>query len=254
LQFHQFDRNFHFLPSAMKAAAATIEVTLVTAMRLLIIEDERRTAAHLQKGLSENGFTADVAYNGSEGFELARAGDYALILLDIMLPQRDGWTILDELRRAGVMTPVLFLTARDRVEDRIKGLEMGADDYLVKPYSFSELLVRVRTILRRGPAMQEEVLRIADLEIDTRRYRVVRQGRNLQLTRREFLLLTCLARSAGEVVSRARIVGQVWDINFDTGTNIVEATIRRLRAKVDDPFEKPLIHNVRGIGYVLESR
>ena len=254
LQFHQFERSFHILPSVMKAAAAIIEVTFMTAMRLLIIEDERRTAAHLQKGLSENGFTADVAYDGFEGFELARTGDYALIVLDVMLPHRDGWTILDELRRAGVMTPVLFLTARDRVEDRIKGLEMGADDYLVKPYSFSELLARVRTILRRGPAMQEEVLQIADLEIDTRRYRVVRQGRNLQLTRREFLLLTCLARSAGEVVSRTRIVEQVWDINFDTGTDIVEATMRRLRAKVDDPFQKPLIHNVRGIGYVLESR
>jgi two-component system copper resistance phosphate regulon response regulator CusR len=238
----------------MKAAAATIEVTLVTAMRLLIIEDERRTAAHLQKGLSENGFTADVAHDGFEGFELARTGDYALIVLDVMLPHRDGWTILDELRRASVMTPVLFLTARDRVEDRIKGLEMGADGYLVKPYSFSELLARVRTILRRGPAMLEDVLRIADMEIDTRRYRVVRQGRTLQLTRREFLLLTCLARSVREVVSRTRIVEQVWDINFDTGTNIVEATMRRLRAKVDDPFEKPLIHNVRGIGYVLESR
>jgi two-component system copper resistance phosphate regulon response regulator CusR len=226
----------------------------MTAMRLLIIEDERRTAAHLQKGLSENGFTVDVAYDGFEGFELARTGDYALIVLDVMLPIRDGWTVFDELRREGIMTPVLFVTARDRVEDRVKGLEMGADDYLVKPYSFSELLARVRTVLRRGPAMQEQVLRIADLELDTRRFRVIRQGRNLQLTRREFLLLTCLARSAGEVVSRTRIVEQVWDINFDTGSNIVEATMRRLRAKVDDPFEKPLIHNVRGIGYVLESR
>jgi two-component system copper resistance phosphate regulon response regulator CusR len=195
-------------------------------MRLLIIEDERRTAAHLQKGPSENGFTVDLAYDGFEGLELARTGDYALIVLDPMLPQRGGWTILDELRRASVMTPVLFLTARDRVEDRIKGLEMGADDYLVKPYSFSELLARVRTVLRRGPAMQEEVLRIADLQIDPRRYRVIREGRTLQLTRREFLLLTCLARSAGEIVSRTRIVEQVWDINFDTGSNIVEATAR----------------------------
>jgi two-component system, OmpR family, copper resistance phosphate regulon response regulator CusR len=159
-------------------------------MRLLIIEDERRTAAHLQKGLSENSFTVDVVYDGFEGFELARSREYALIVLDVMLPHRDDWTILDELRRASVMTPVLFLTALDRVEDRIKGLEMGADDYLVKPYSFSELLARIGTILRRGPAMQEEVLRIADLQIDTRRYRVIRQARNLQLTRREFLLLS----------------------------------------------------------------
>src|SRR5260221_1140745 len=152
-------------------------------MRLLIIEDEKKTAAHLKKGLSENGFTVDVAYDGLEGSQLACAGAYALIVLDVMLPWQDGWAILGELRRASVMTPVLFLTARDRVEDRIKGLEMGADDYLVKPYSFSELLARVRTILRRGPAMQEEVLRIADLEIDTRRYTAVRQGLTLQLTR-----------------------------------------------------------------------
>jgi two-component system copper resistance phosphate regulon response regulator CusR len=223
-------------------------------VRVLIIEDERKTAEHLRKGLSEHGFVVDVAYDGVEGFQLARAGAYALIVLDVMLPQRDGWTILAELRRADVLTPVLFLTARDRIEDRVKGLEMGADDYLIKPYAFSEFLARVRTILRRGPAMQEVVLRIADLEIDTHRYRVTRAGHNLHLTRREFLLLSCLARSPGEVVSRTRIVEQVWDINFDTGTNIVEATMRRLRAKVDDPFAKPLIHNVRGIGYVLESR
>src|SRR5262249_13173618 len=150
-----------------------------------------------------------------------RSGAYALIVLDVMLPRLDGWAILDELRRAGVLTPVLFLTARDRVEDRVKGLEMGGDDYLVKPYAFSELLARVRTILRRGSAVQEELLRIGDLEIDTRRYRVTRAGKSLSLTRREFVLLSCLARSAGEVVSRTRIVEQVWDINFDTGTNIV---------------------------------
>src|SRR6202022_9515 len=171
-----------------------------------------------------------VAYDGFEGSQLARAGAYALIVLDVMLPKRDGWAILEELRRAGVLTPVLFLTARDRVEDRVKGLEMGADDYLVKPYAFSELLARVRTILRRGSTLQEEVLRIADLEIDTRRQKVTRAGHNLQLTRREFVLLSCLARSAGEGVSRTRIVEEGWDINFDTGTNIVEATMRRLRA------------------------
>jgi two-component system copper resistance phosphate regulon response regulator CusR len=226
----------------------------VVSMRLLIIEDEKKTAAHLKKGLSENGFTVDVAHDGSEGSQLACAGAYALIVLDVMLPQRDGWAILGQLRGAGVMTPVLFLTARDRVEDRVKGLEMGADDYLVKPYAFSELLARVRTILRRGSTAQPEVLRIADLEIDTRRHKATRAGRGLYLTRREFVLLSCLARSAGEVVSRTRIVEEVWDINFDTGTNIVEATMRRLRAKVDDPFEMPLIHNVRGIGYVLETR
>jgi two-component system copper resistance phosphate regulon response regulator CusR len=223
-------------------------------MRLLVIEDEKRTATHLQKGLRENGFAVDVAYDGFEGSRLARTGSYALVVLDVMLPSLDGWTILDQLRRAGIGTPVLFLTARDRVDDRVKGLEMGADDYLIKPYAFSELLARIRSILRRGAATQEDVLRIADLEIDTRRFKATRDGRNLHLTRREFVLLSCLAQSAGEVVSRTRIVEQVWDINFDTGTNIVEATMRRLRAKVDEPFETPLIHNVRGVGYVLESR
>ncbi len=223
-------------------------------MRVLVIEDETRTAAHLQKGLRENGFTVDVAYDGFEGLELARAGQSALIVLDVMLPTLDGWAVLEELRRTGIQTPVLFLTARDRVEDRVKGLQMGADDYLVKPYAFSELLARIRTILKRGSTVQEEVLQIADLEIDSRRYKATRAGQDLHLSRREFVLLSCLTRAAGEVVSRTRIVEEVWGINFDTGTNIVEATMRRLRAKVDDPFEKPLIHNVRGIGYVLESR
>jgi len=223
-------------------------------MRLLVIEDETRTATHLQKVLQENGFTVDVASDGFEGLQLARTGRYALIVLDIMLPELNGWAVLDELRREGIQIPVLLLTARDRVEDRVKGLQMGADDYLVKPYAFSELLARIRTILKRGSTVQEEVLRIADLELDPRRYKVTRAGHDLHLSRREFVLLSCLAREAGEVVSRTRIVEEVWDINFDTGTNIVEAAMRRLRAKVDDPFEKPLIHNVRGIGYVLESR
>jgi two-component system, OmpR family, copper resistance phosphate regulon response regulator CusR len=223
-------------------------------MRLLVIEDEMRTATHLQKGLRESGFAVDLASDGLEGARLASTGGYALIVLDVMLASLDGWAVLDQLRRAGVRTPVLFLTARDKVEDRVKGLEMGADDYLVKPYAFSELLARIRTILRRGSATQQEVLRVGDLEIDSRRYKVTRAGRNLYLTRREFVLLNCLAQSAGEVVSRTRIVEQVWDINFDTGTNIVEATMRRLRAKVDEPFDTPLIHNVRGVGYVLEAR
>ena len=223
-------------------------------MRLLVIEDEIRTASHLQKGLRENGFTVDVTYDGNEGARLASTGGYSLIVLDVMLPGLDGWAVLDQLRGAGIHTPVLFLTARDKVEDRVKGLEMGADDYLIKPYAFSELLARVRTILRRGSAAQQDVLRIGDLEIDSRRYKVTRAGRSVYLTRREFILLSCLAQSAGEVVSRTRIVEQVWEINFDTGTNIVEATMRRLRAKVDDPFDKPLIHNVRGVGYVLEAR
>src|ERR1700756_1251608 len=223
-------------------------------MRLLVIEDEIRTASHLQKGLRENGFTVDVAYDGREGARLASTGGYSLIVLDVMLPGLDGWSVLDQLRGAGIHTPVLFLTARDKVEDRVKGLETGADDYLIKPYAFSEFLARVRTILRRGSAAQQDVLRMVVVEMVSRVYKVARAGHNVYLPRREFILLNCLAQSAGEVVSRTRIVEQVWDINFDTGTNIVEATMRRLRAKVDDPFAKPLIHNVRGVGYVLEAR
>jgi two-component system, OmpR family, copper resistance phosphate regulon response regulator CusR len=221
-------------------------------MRILVIEDETKTAAFLQKGLSESRFVVDVAADGEVGLDYALSRSYDLLILDVMLPKRDGWSVITHLRRANIHTPVLFLTARDSVPDRVKGLELGADDYLVKPFAFSELLARVRTLLRRSPLRQEEKLRIADLEIDTRRHKALRAGQELQLTAKEFLLLTHLARSVGEVVSRTDIVENVWDINFDTGTNVVDVMVRRLRAKVDDPFEKKLIHTVRGIGYVLK--
>ncbi len=223
-------------------------------MKILIVEDELKTAAYLRKGLAENGFTVDVAQNGADGLISTTNGDYDLIVLDVVLPQVDGWTILSALRGASNHTPVLFLTARDSVSDRVKGLELGADDYLVKPFAFSELLARVRSLLRRGAGRQAEVLCVADLEIDTVRQTVTRAGRHVDLTAKEFALLSLLAQRAGEVLSRTVIAEQVWDMNFDCDTNVVDVAIRRLRSKIDDAFEKKLVYTVRGRGYVLESR
>jgi two-component system, OmpR family, copper resistance phosphate regulon response regulator CusR len=223
-------------------------------MRILVIEDQPKTAAYLRKGLTENGFVVDVASQGDEGLRLARSGIYDLIVLDVMLPVRDGWSILAELRRAGRQTPALFLTARDTLHDRVKGLEIGADDYLVKPFAFSELLARVRSILRRGPARAPETVGVADLIVDLQHHKVSRGGKRLDLTPKEFLLLALLARRTGEVLSRTMIAEQVWDMNFDSGTNVVDVHVRRLRSKVDDAYEQKLIHTVRGVGYVLEAR
>lgn len=223
-------------------------------MRILLIEDEKKTAAFLAKGLREGGFTVEIAGDGEKGSELARATRYDLLIVDVMLPRKDGWEVVAELRGRGLQTPILFLTARDSVQDRVKGLELGADDYLVKPFAFSELIARVRSLLRRAPTTRhEEQLRIDDLEIDTRRHRVIRSGIPLHLTAKEFLLLAHLARSAGEVVSRTEIVEHVWDIKFSTDTNVVDVMVRRLRAKVDDPFKTKLVHTIRGVGYVLKA-
>jgi two-component system copper resistance phosphate regulon response regulator CusR len=228
--------------------------TLVIAMKVLIVEDEPKTSAYLKRGLEENGFVTDLAGNGEDGAHLAHTGSYDLIVLDVMLPARDGWSIIAELRRREIATPVLFLTARDGVQDRVKGLELGADDYLVKPFAFSELLARVRSILRRGAARQSTVFKVADLEIDLVRHRATRSGRLLDLTPKEFLLLSLLLRLTGDVLSRTLIAEQVWDINFDSASNVLEVHMRRLRSKVDDPFDRRLIHTVRGVGYVLEER
>lgn len=223
-------------------------------MRILIIEDEPKTAAYLRKGLCESGFVVDVALDGGEGLNLAQTGRHDLIVLDVMLPVHDGWRILADLRHTGSKTPVLLLTARDAVEDRVRGLDLGADDYLVKPFAFSELMARVRSLLRRSPGLQPQLLRVADLVIDFSGHRVTRAGTPLRLTPKEFALLSLLARRTEEVVSRTVIAEQVWDMNFDSDTNVVDVAVRRLRAKVDDPFPTKLIHTVRGFGYVLGER
>src|SRR5881227_2674258 len=220
-------------------------------MRILVIEDEKKTAAFLAKGLREAGFVVDVAPDGKAGLACTHASKFDLLIVDIMLPKKDGWALVEELRKAGVHTPVIFLTARDSVRDRVKGLELGADDYVVKPFAFSELLARVRSLLRRTPAKSDEI-RIQDLEIDTRHHRATRHGVALNLTPKEFLLLTHLARAGGEVVSRKEIAENVWDIGFNTDTNVVDVVVRRLRAKVDDPFKKKLVHTIRGVGYALK--
>ena len=222
-------------------------------MKILVVEDETKTGTYLRQGLVEAGFVVDLVSNGFDGLHLATGEGYDLAILDVMLPGIDGWQILQGIRRAGNDMPVLFLTARDQIEDRVKGLELGADDYLVKPFAFSELLARVRTLLRRGSkAKDAESLRAADLELDLLRRRVTRGGRRIDLTAKEFGLLELLLRRQGEVLPRSLIASQVWDMNFDSDTNVVEVAVRRLRAKIDDDFEVKLVRTVRGMGYVLE--
>ncbi len=222
-------------------------------MKILIVEDEPKTGDYLKQGLAEAGFVVDLVRDGRDGLHHGTTGDYDLAILDVMLPGLDGWAILQGLRKAGRDTPVLFLSARDGVEDRVKGLELGADDYLVKPFAFSELLARVRTLLRRGnKASAPELLRVADLELDLLRRRVTRAGRRVDLTAKEFLLLELLMRHKGEVLPRSLIASQLWDMNFDSDTNVIEVAMRRLRVKVDEDFEPKLIRTVRGMGYVLE--
>jgi len=223
-------------------------------MRILIVEDEKKIASFIKKGLTEKNFVVDIAENGEDGLRLIQSIDYDLLILDVMLPGKDGWSVLSEVRNAGLQTPVIFLTARDGVGDRVKGLELGADDYLVKPFAFSELLARVRAILRRAPEQKPQDLKIADLEINLLNHKVYREGKLIELTKKEFALLSLLAQKQGEVLSRTLIAEQVWDINFDTDTNVVDVAVKRLRLKIDNPFTKKLIHSVRGIGYILEEQ
>ena len=221
-------------------------------MQLLVVEDDPKTASFLKRGFSEAGFVVSVAADGIEGMRLIEAGKFELIVLDIMLPGMNGIQLLTWLRERGVQTPVLILTARDAVADRVAGLEIGADDYLVKPFAFSELLARARTILRRPPVREPATLRVADLELDLAGHRATRAGQRLDLTAREFVLLSLLVRRAGEVLTRTMIAQSVWDMNFQGETNVVDVSVRRLRSKVDDPFPKKLLRTVRGVGYVLE--
>jgi two-component system copper resistance phosphate regulon response regulator CusR len=227
-------------------------------MRLLVIEDEVKLAQYLHKGLSENGHVVDLAHDGIEGRRLALGGDYDLVLLDIMLPGVDGFGVLRALRAEKRNLPVLMLTARDAVADRVQGLEQGADDYLVKPFAFSELLARVGALLRRGQsgagAAPATHLSLSDLEVDLLARRATRAGERLDLTAKEFNLLALLLRRRGQILSRTTLAEQVWDMNFDSDTNVVEVAVRRLRAKLDDPFPAKLLHTVRGMGYVLEER
>ena len=222
-------------------------------MHILVVEDEKKIAAFIRRGLMEQGYVVDVAEDGEQGLEYALSRKVDLIILDVLLPKRDGWSLIEEIRKAAIQTPVLFLTARDSVPDRVKGFDLGADDYLIKPFHFSELIARVRSLLRRAPERRDETITVGDLEIDQRRHKVVRSGQVINLTPKEFSLLLFLASSAGDIVSRTEIVEQVWDINFDTGTNVVDVMMRRLRAKVDDPFDKKMIQTIRGVGYVLQA-
>ncbi|GKS76916.1 heavy metal response regulator transcription factor [Acidovorax sp. SUPP950] len=222
-------------------------------MRILVIEDEPKLGDYVKKGLEENGYVVDIARDGIQGRYLATQGDYSVILLDVMLPGVDGFGVLAAIRQ-GKDVPVLMVTARDQVEDRVRGLQQGADDYLVKPFAFSELLARVQALQRRGPLQEHTVLKLADLELDLVARKCHREGVRIDLTAKEFALLALLMRRQGRVLSRTTLAEQVWDMHFDSETNVVEVAVRRLRSKLDDPFARRLLHTVRGMGYVLEDR
>jgi len=222
-------------------------------MRILIIEDEPKMAAYLRKGLVEASFTVDTADNGVDGLFLALHEEFDLIVLDVMLPGIDGFELLRRLRKEK-QTPVLLLTARDTVADKVEGLELGADDYLSKPFAYAEFLARIRSLLRRAPRAVKDVLRIADMEVDFIKRRVKRGDLRIDLTAQEFSLLQLLAERQGEVLTRTFITSQIWDMNFDSDTNVVDAAVKRLRAKIDNSFETKVLHTVRGMGYVLEDR
>ena len=222
-------------------------------MAILVIEDDPKTGDYLRRGLRESGYVVDLARNGTDGLHMALEQDYDLVVLDVMLPGLDGWQVMSALRNKRDL-PVLFLTAKDHVDDRIRGLQLGADDYLVKPFSFTELVLRIRTLLRRGVTRETEVYEIADLQLDHVRHKVTRQGVNIALTNKEFMLLHLLIKRRGEALSRSVIASQIWDMNFDSDTNVVDVAIKRLRAKIDAGFSPKLLHTIRGMGYVMEPR
>lgn len=242
------------LPRRAAVRCITDLLSGTSAVKILVVEDEVKAAEYLRQGLSESGYTVEVAHSGTDGLHAAANGDHDLVILDVNLPGIDGFAVLSALRTSR-QVPVLMLTARDRVHDKVRGFDLGADDYLVKPFQFPELLARVRALLKRNQAVPvEPVLRVADLEIDPIRHRATRAGQRIDLSAKEFALLSLLTQRAGQVLSRTQIASLVWDIHFDSDTNVVEVAVRRLRAKIDDPFEEKLIHTVRGVGYVLERR
>jgi len=221
-------------------------------VKILVIEDEPKAGEYMRNGLTEAGYVVDLAGNGKDGLHMALELNYDLVLLDVMMPEMDGWEVMRQLSQHK-NTPVLFLTARGTLEDRLKGLDLGADDYLVKPFSFAELLARIRIALRRGVQVrQEDTLSIADLQVDVPKRRVVRAGTRLTLTNKEFNLLQFFLQNQGQVLSRSLIASRVWDMNFDSDTNVVDVAVRRLRQKIDEPFEVRLIHTVHGVGYRCE--
>lgn len=223
-------------------------------MKILLIEDEVRAATYMQQGLGENGFTVDVAHSGVDGLHAAASGDHDLVILDVMLPGIDGFAVLSALRTSKQI-PVLMLTARSQIADKMKGFDLGADDYLVKPFEFPELLARVRALLKRGQqSSAPEIVRVGDLELDHVKHRAVRAGQRIDLSAKEFALLALLVQRSGQVLSKTQIASLVWDVNFDSDTNVVEVAVKRLRAKIDEPFPRKLLHTVRGVGYVLEDR
>jgi heavy metal response regulator len=222
-------------------------------MRILLIEDERKVASFLQRGLGAEHYSVDVAYDGEEGLARLCNGPYDLVILDVMLPQRDGLAVLREARQRGVQTPVLLLTARDTLADKVTGLDQGADDYLTKPFAFEELLARVRALLRRGAPAQPTILAFADLRLDPAARQVTRAGKRIDLTAKEFALLEFFLRNPGRVLSRALIAQHVWGVEFDTFTNVIDVYVKYLRKKIDADFEPKLIHTVRGAGYVLKE-
>ncbi len=222
-------------------------------MKILLVEDEQKTGDYLKKGLFEAGYITDWVTDGETGRHYALSEQYDLVILDVMLPKLDGWHVIDDIRQSGKTMPILFLTARDQIDDRVKGFDLGADDYLVKPFAFSELLARIKNLLRRGQQRDDNAfITIADLELDLRKRRVTRAGQRIDLTAKEFALIELFMRRRGEVLPRALIASQVWDMNFDSDTNVVEVAIKRLRSKVDANFPTKLIQNIRGMGYVLE--
>jgi two-component system copper resistance phosphate regulon response regulator CusR len=223
-------------------------------MKILLIEDEFKTGTYLKRGLTESGFVTDWVRDGITGCHHATEDDYGLVVLDVMLPEMDGWSVLKKIRSCGIRTPIIFLTARDQVDDRVRGLELGADDYLVKPFAFTELVARIRSLIRRNTGVDDDIIRVADMTLDLRKRRVVRSGKRIDLTAKEFALLELLISRVGEVMPKSLIASHVWDMNFDSDTNVVEVAINRLRQKVDCGCGIRLIHTVRGMGYVLEDR